>query len=86
MTHLRCATSLHTGKFLYNNYVQCLAIINENTAEIDKLKTTSNLQDADLEGWLIEECRFLQDLKDEPESKILECAYVRALEKKRKAE
>jgi len=77
---------LHAGKFLYNNYVQCLAIINENTAEIDKLKTASNLQDADFEDWLTEECRFLQDLKDEPESKILECTYVRTLEIKHKAE
>ena len=63
-----------------------MAIINENTAKIDKLKTASNLQDADFEYWLTEERRLLQDLKDEPESKILECAYVRVLETKHKAE
>jgi len=78
--------TLYTGRFLYNNYAQCLSIINENTPEIDKLKTALNLQDADFEQWLIEERRFLQDLKEEPEEKILECAYVKALQMKRSAE
>jgi len=50
------------------------------------LKTALDLQDADFEQWLIEERRFLQDLKEEPEEKILECAYVKALQTKRKAE
>ena len=54
--------------------------------EIDKLKMASNLQDADFENWLTEERQFLQDLKEEPETKVLECAYVHALEMKRKAE
>jgi len=54
--------------------------------EIDKLKTASHLQDADFEKWLAEECWFLLDLKEEPETKILECAYVQALEMKWKAE
>jgi len=54
--------------------------------EIDKLKMASNLQDADFENWLAEERQFLQDLKEEPETKVLECAYVHALEMKRKAE
>jgi len=77
---------LYTGRFLYNNYAQCLLIINENTPEVDKLKTVLDLQDADFEQWLIEECRFLQDLKEEPEEKILECAYVKALQTKHNAE
>ena len=54
--------------------------------EIDKLKMVSHLQDADFEKWLVEERRFLLDLKEEPKTKILECAYVQALETKWKAE
>ena len=63
-----------------------MSIINENTAEIDKLKATSNIQDANFNEWLNEERRFLHELKDEPETKVLECAYVRALETKRRVE
>jgi hypothetical protein len=61
-------------------------MINENTPEIDKLKVASSLQDANFEQWLLEEHQFLQELKDESEAKVLECAYVCALETKRKAE
>ena len=57
-----------------------------NTAEIDKLKITLELQDADFEHWLVEERRFLQDLKEEPESKVLKCVYVHALETKRRVQ
>ena len=71
---------------MYNNYVQCLTIINEYMQEIDKLKMASNLQDADFENWLAEERQFLQDLKEEPQTKVLECAYIHALETKQKAE
>ena len=73
---------LYTGRFLYNNYMQCLLIINENTPEVDKLKTALDLQDTDFEQWLIKERRFLQDLKEEPEEKVLECAYMKALQTK----
>ena len=76
----------YTGRFLYNNYVQCLLIINENTPEIDKLKMALDLQDADFEQWLIEEHHLLQDLKKEPEGKILKCAHVKALQTKCNAE
>ena len=77
---------LYTGRFLYNNYVQCLSIINENTPEIDKLKMALDLQDTDFEQWLIEEHCFLEDLKEEPEEKILKCAYVKALQTRCNAE
>jgi len=43
--------------------------------EIDKLKMASDLQDVDFENWLTEEHQFLQDLKEEPQTKVLECAY-----------
>jgi len=66
--------------------VQCLAIVNENSPEIDKLKSALDLDDADFEQWLKEEHQFLQELRDEPEVKILKCAYVRALETRQKAE
>jgi hypothetical protein len=74
------------GRFLLNNYKQCLAIIQENMPEVEKMKTASDLQDADFEQWLVEERMFLQNLKDEPEEKVLECAYIHALETKHQAE
>jgi len=43
---------------------------------------TLDLQDADFDHWIVEERRFLQDLKEEPESKVLECVYVHVLETK----
>jgi len=66
--------------------VQCLAIVNENSPKINKLKTAADLGNADFEQWLKEECQFLQELRDEPEVKILECAYVHVLEMRQKAE
>ena len=66
--------------------MQCLVIVNENSPEINKLKTAADLGDADFEQWLKEEHQFLQELRDELEVKILECTYVLVLETRQKAE
>jgi gluconate kinase len=55
-------------------------------SEVEKMKTASDLEDADFDRWLAEERTFLQNLKDEPEVKVLECAYIQALETKHRVE
>lgn len=35
--------------------------------------------DADIEGWLAAELKFLQELKHEPEERVLAVDYVEAL-------
>lgn len=79
-------TNHHIGRFLYNNYKQALSIISEYTLEIDRLKAQLNVTDETIEGWIGEERQFLQELKQPPEERTLEIAYVQALRQREKAE
>ena len=54
--------------------------------EAEQLKAALNLHNADFEALIDKERAFLKGLKDEPEEKILECAYIHALKTKQKAE
>lgn len=50
------------------------------------MKATLQITDDDIEQWLIEEREFLKNLKDEPQDRVLEIAYVEALQAQNKAE
>lgn len=72
-------TYSYLGNFLYINYEQANSIIKEYTPEVAAFKLQFQLTDADIEGWIDTEWRFLEDLKDKPPERILACAYVEAL-------
>jgi hypothetical protein len=74
------------GHFLYNNYTQALDIIKNNTPEVEAFKLRLDITDSDIEGWVHAERKFLEELKDEPQERVLACAYVEALIQRRKAE
>ncbi|KAF7970980.1 hypothetical protein HWV62_22471 [Athelia sp. TMB] len=65
--------------FMYNNYNQALVIIRDYTPQIATFKAQFMVGDTDIEGWLAAELKFLQELKDEPEERVLAVAYVDAL-------
>lgn len=50
------------------------------------MKAVLDVTDGDIEGWLEEERHFLQNLKSEPEERVLEISYVEALIARDKAE
>lgn len=77
---------LNIGKFLYNNYKQALAIIEEYTPEVAHFKSIHGFEDADFIKWHAEQLEYLTNLKDEPETDILKIEYVEALERLKKAE
>ncbi len=74
------------AKFLFNNYKQALQILKDFTPEVNRMKTLLGLEDDDIKKWAHEEHKFLLDLKDEPEERVLESAYVEALIMREKAE
>ncbi len=67
------------GKFLFNNYRQALKIIKDYEPEVERMKATLQITNDDIEQWLVEEQKFLMNLKNEPEERVLEVAYVEAL-------
>ncbi|KAL6308620.1 hypothetical protein BKA93DRAFT_815267 [Sparassis latifolia] len=74
------------SRFLYNNYRQCLAIVRNYTPEVQQLKEELHITDADIEGWIDAERTFLDNLKDKPNERVLECAYVQALINRERAD
>ena len=74
------------GRFLYNNYRQALNIIKDYSPDVERMKNALQVTDEDIEGWVTEERRFLTSLKNEPEGRVLEVAYVEALIARDKAE
>ncbi|KAH9849711.1 hypothetical protein C2E23DRAFT_736739 [Lenzites betulinus] len=72
--------------FLYNNVRQSLTIIRDYSIDVKHLQAELNITDADIEGWVVEEREFLSGLKDEPEERVLEVAYVQALLDRAKAD
>ncbi|OCH88551.1 hypothetical protein OBBRIDRAFT_734191 [Obba rivulosa] len=67
------------SRFLYNNYRQCLQIVEDFSVDVSHLKNSLKIDDTAFEAWLSDERHFLKNLKDEPEERVLECAYVQAL-------
>lgn len=78
--------SFAAGRFLYNNYRQALKIIADGTPHVEKMKARLNITDDNIDGWLKEEEEFFKNLKDEPDERVLESAYVRALYDRQAAE
>lgn len=74
------------GNFLLNNYKQALKIISDYKPELQAFKERLQIDDQVIDGWLGEEEIFLQNLKEEPEERVLACSYVEALGLRRKTE
>ncbi|KAG1883462.1 hypothetical protein F4604DRAFT_1879073 [Suillus subluteus] len=77
---------MELSRFLHNNYVQVLRIINEYTPLLDAFKTCTSFSDEDFVQWKAEESEFLTDLLLESLSDAFAVAYVEELEKFRCAE
>ncbi|KAG1735566.1 uncharacterized protein EDB91DRAFT_1238200 [Suillus paluster] len=71
---------LELSKFLYNNYKQALAIIDDLTPAVEELKLALKITDADFERWNTEELEFLENVAEESDEDIEAMAYVEALE------
>jgi len=80
------STQFYIGKFLYNNYKQALAIINDLSPAVEELKLALKVADADFERWNAEELEFLETLAAESEDDIEAMTYVEALQSLAKAE
>ncbi|KAI0640945.1 hypothetical protein C8Q79DRAFT_1014781 [Trametes meyenii] len=74
------------SRFLYNNVRQALTLIHDYSGDVKQLQADLNITDMDIEGWAAEERAFLEGLKDEPEERVLEAAYVQALIDRAKAD
>lgn len=66
--------------------MQALKIIKEYSPEVKNFKYELGVTDSDIEGWILAERRFVEELKEEPPERVLACAYVEALLFRRKAE
>ncbi|KAG2123744.1 hypothetical protein DEU56DRAFT_873408 [Suillus clintonianus] len=73
-------------RFLHNNYVQALRIINEYTPLLHAFKTRTSFSDEDFVRWKAEESEFLTNLALEPPFDAFAVAYVEELEKLRSME
>jgi hypothetical protein len=67
------------GRFLYNNYVQALSIIEDFVPEVENFKRFRGFKDEDFEAWREEELQYLLNLASEPEYDVQAMAYVEAL-------
>lgn len=64
---------------MYNNYKQALVIIKDYTTQLNAFKAQFLVTDAVIESWIDQELKFLEDLKEELEDRILAVSYVEAL-------
>ncbi|KAG1837228.1 hypothetical protein DFJ58DRAFT_718925 [Suillus subalutaceus] len=69
------------GRFLFNNYIQALRIIEDYTPLLEEFKSRKSLTDQDFIQWHQEEIEFLGNLAVESPSDVLAVAYVEELEK-----
>ena len=69
-----------TGNFLLNNYKQAIQIIKDYLLGVHAWKQHLGISNQDIDGWLKDERKFLESLKEEPEEHVLACAYVEALQ------
>ncbi|KAG1853525.1 hypothetical protein F4604DRAFT_1686334 [Suillus subluteus] len=77
---------LELSKFLYNNYKQALAIIDDLSPAVEELKLVLNISDGDFKRWNIEELEFLETLTEETDEDVEAMTYVEALQSLTKAE
>ncbi|KAG1726020.1 uncharacterized protein EDB91DRAFT_1086933 [Suillus paluster] len=81
-----CDKYLELSRFLCNNYVQALKIIEDYMALLEEFKSWKSLADQDFIQWHQEEVEFLSNLAIEPPSDVLAVAYIEELEKLRLTE
>ncbi|KAJ2991814.1 hypothetical protein NUW54_g8091 [Trametes sanguinea] len=71
---------LDLSRFLYNNYKQALAIIQEYMPIVEEFKKSNNVTEADFEGWRSEELAYLTNLAQEPPEDLAKVTYIESLE------
>lgn len=69
------------GRFLHNNYIQALCMINDFTPLLDDFKLRQSVTDEDFVQWKHEESKFLANLAHEPPADVFAATYVEELEK-----
>ena len=69
-----------TGNSLLNNYKQAIQIIKDYSPGVHTWKQHLGISNQDIDGWLEDERKFLESLKEEPEEHVLACTYVEALQ------
>jgi hypothetical protein len=65
---------------IYNNYVQALDIIENESVALAAAKTSLQIDDGDLERWREEELKYFETLGQEPEYDVHAVAYVELLQ------
>jgi hypothetical protein len=71
---------------LRNNYRRALKIIEKDGRLLEEGKVSLKVTDEDLELYKIEQEEYFQILGDEPESRVLEIAYLELLQKLKQLE
>jgi hypothetical protein len=71
---------LNLGTMLYNNYVQAITIIEDESHALVEAMKSLNIQDGDLEHWNVEQAEYFESLGMEPEWDIHAVAYVEHLQ------
>ncbi|KAG1884649.1 hypothetical protein F4604DRAFT_1878662 [Suillus subluteus] len=79
--NLIVAVNITEGRFLFNNYIQALKIIEDYMPLLEEFKSQKSLTDQDFIQWHQEEIEFLGKLAVEPPYDVLAVAYVEELEK-----
>ena len=64
---------------LFNNYIQALEIIEENTRMIAEAQMVLNFSEEDIENWLAEESANIKTLGQESKHDIYAATYVENL-------
>jgi hypothetical protein len=74
------------GTMIYNNYVQALEILRDESVALAEAKASLQLKDGDLERWEKEQKEYFETLGQEPGYNVLAVAYVELLQKLREVE
>lgn len=74
------------GMFMLGNYKQSLEILKDYVPEVNAFKLEKGVSNIVIEGYILDEKKFLEGLKDEPQGRVLTSAYVEALIFLKKAE
>ena len=75
-----------TGNFLLNNYKQAIQIIKDYLPGVHAWRQHLGISNQDIDGWLEDERKFLESLKEEPKECVLAYVYVKALQTHQVAE
>ncbi|KAG0692139.1 hypothetical protein DFH29DRAFT_777599, partial [Suillus ampliporus] len=72
---------LKLSRFLYNNYVQALQIIEQYSVKLEEFKQCKKLADVDFLKWRDEESEYLGQVATEPMVDTIAIAYIEQLKK-----